>query len=113
MRRREELLHVDVEHVEAVSAGVETLAARNLEPRELRGPIDRAVVVGAHHVGGHRLAEVARAAHADVLLLRIEYGIEIPQHPAFVYIHLRVPRLTQHGCPRVEIDAHAFLPSLP
>ena len=88
---------------------VEARGIRDLEPRELRGPVDRTVVVGAHHVGRHRLAKATRATHADALLLRVDDGVEVAQQSALVDVDPRVSPLAEHGSPGVEIDAHVRL----
>ncbi len=106
LRLGPKLLHVELEHVVAVALPVKRGVVNNGEPRELGRAVHRAVVVGTHHVGGHRLAEAARAAHAHVELFGAQDGVELRNEHALVHIGFRIAAAPQHRRPGVEKHAH-------
>ena len=111
-RRAPKLLHVELKHVVAVALAVKRGVGGDGEPGKLGRAVYRAVVVGAHHVGGHGLAEAARAAHAHVEMLGVHDGVEIRDEHALVHIGIRVASTPQHSRPRVEKHAHVAPPSV-
>ena len=110
--RAPKLLHVELEHVVAVALSVKRWVACNGEPGKLGRAVYRAVVVGAHHIGGHGRAEAPRAAHAHIEVLGVHDGVEMRDEHALVHIGIRVAPTPQHSRPRVEKHAHTAPPSV-
>ena len=109
-RLAQELLHIETDDVTGVAIFREAFRLLDGQPLKNCCTVDRAVIVSAEHVRRHRLAEAARTAHAQILLLALEETVRLLDHCRLIHIDFRMQRLLEHFRAGIEINAHDLPP---